>query len=146
MPALQSVEPRCQWFHTCHRDGSLAPRLALQSISVVFGALVGLRLRLCRHPHFGDPSSSICGWGVYPLAYCVASVFSWFVCLAVSLFVPGDARVSREPVDRGFDAVGTEGPSMLVDCSCKLLPWPWVQVIRSLFFGGLLLNLCCRIF
>jgi len=42
-------------------------------------------------------------------------------------FIPGDARVSSIPVDRSGDAVGMEGPIVLVDCSCQFLPWPWVN-------------------
>jgi hypothetical protein len=65
----------------------------------MFGALVSLPLRLRRCPPFGDPSSFVRGRGVYLLAYCVASAFWCLVCLAVGLFVPGDARVSRDPVE-----------------------------------------------
>jgi len=48
--------------------------------------------------------------------YCVASVFLCFVCLAFSLLVPGDARMSRDPVDHDFDAVVAKGPGILVNC------------------------------
>jgi len=128
MLGLQSGEPRCEWFHSCHQDGSLVPCSALQSISVVFGALVGLPLCLCCRPPFRDHSSSIHSRGIYLPTYCLASVFFCLVCLVVSLFVTGDTRVSPDPVHCSFDAVGADGPSMLVDRFCKMLPWPWVQV------------------
>ena len=40
------------------------------------------------------------------------------VCLPVSLTVPRDAHVSLHSVNRGLDAMGAEGPSMLIDCTC----------------------------
>jgi len=46
MPGLQSVEPSGQRLHACHRDRSLGPRLALESVAEVLAALVGLPLRL----------------------------------------------------------------------------------------------------
>ena len=45
VPGLQSVEPGGQRFYACHRDRSLGPRLALESVAEVLGALVGLPLR-----------------------------------------------------------------------------------------------------
>jgi hypothetical protein len=61
-----------------------------------------LRLRHCRHLPFGDPSCSIRCGGVYPLASFEVSFSTCCVCLAVSLCIPGDARVSQHnliPVD-----------------------------------------------
>ena len=118
MPALQPVEPCCQKYHACHWDGSLAPSFALQSISVMFEVLVGLPLSLLRRPPSQDAFSSIRGQFVDTLAYCVASVWTCHVCLAVSLIVPGNARVPWDPADSGFDAVGAEGPSTRFDCPC----------------------------
>jgi hypothetical protein len=34
-------------------------------------------------------------------------------------------------MDHDFNAVGTKGPSMLVDCFFQLLPWPCVQLTSS---------------
>jgi len=44
--------------------------------------------------------------------------------------MPGYAGVSRDPVGHDVDALGVEGPCMLVECSCSLLPSPLVQVRR----------------
>jgi len=74
-------------------------------------------------------SGSICGRGVYPLAYSVFSVGSCLVWLAVGLFLPRDAWATRNPVDLDFYAVAVAEYSGIVDNhSCKLLPWRWVQV------------------
>jgi len=45
---LQSVESGCQWLHTIHWDGSLAPSFAFQPVAVMFAAFVGLPLSLRR--------------------------------------------------------------------------------------------------
>ena len=46
MPGLQSVEPSGQRLYACHRDRSLGPCLALESVAEVLAAPVGLPLRL----------------------------------------------------------------------------------------------------
>ena len=45
---LQSVESGCQWLHTIHWNGSLAPSFAFQPVAMMLTALVGLPLSLCR--------------------------------------------------------------------------------------------------
>jgi hypothetical protein len=117
MPADQSVEHLCRCLYLCHWNGLLAPSLAIQSISGMFEALVGLPLCLRRRPPFTDPSRSSLGQGEYSLPYCVTSVVSYIVRLMVGLFVPGNAHMFWGPVDLGFDAVGAVGHSMVVNCS-----------------------------
>jgi hypothetical protein len=46
VPGLQSVEPSGQRLYACHRDRSLGPRLAHESVAEVLAASVGLPLRL----------------------------------------------------------------------------------------------------
>ena len=118
MPAHQSIEPCSQWLHACHWDGSVASGIALQRIAVVLGAPLSLPHCLCRRSSFRDMSGSIRGRSVYMLTYCVPSTFSCLICVAVGLFVPRDASVPRDPVDHDVDAVGMEGPTMLVNCFC----------------------------
>jgi len=54
VPGLQSLEPSGQQLYACHRDRSLGPCLALESVAEVLAAPVGFPLRLgccsCRLP------------------------------------------------------------------------------------------------
>jgi len=130
MSTLQLVILCCQWSHSRHWDGSLAPSFAHQSMAVVFRALDGLPLCLCRNYPSDDPTSTIRGWDVYSLASCVASVILCLMWVRVSQIVSVNAKVSQDTVDLGFNAVGAEGPGTLIDCSCWCLPRAWVQVRR----------------
>jgi len=130
MPGLHSVESGGQRLHTCHRDRSLGPHLALESVAEVLAALVGLPLHLPYGPSLGDSSSPVRGLGVWMLYHCAAACVMCQVGLTVCLLVPGDAGVFRAPVDRGCDAAGegTQCPS--VDLPRKSLPSAWLQVCR----------------
>jgi hypothetical protein len=46
LPRLESVEPGSQRLHACHRNGSLGPCLALESVAEGLAALIGLPLCL----------------------------------------------------------------------------------------------------
>jgi len=46
VPGLQWVEPSGQRLYACHRDRSVGPCLALESVAEVLAAPVGLPLRL----------------------------------------------------------------------------------------------------
>jgi len=59
MPGLQSVEPGGQQFHVCHRDRSLGPHLALESVAEEHATLVGLQLCLRCRPSLGDQSTPV---------------------------------------------------------------------------------------
>ena len=131
MPGLQLVEPGGQRFYACHRDRSLGPRLALESVDEVLAALVGLPLRLSCRPSFGDSSSPVRGRAVWPLYHCTPACVSGQVGLTVCFFVSGDAGVSRYQVDLGRDAVGEEIPRPSVDPPRQSLPWARLQVCRS---------------
>jgi hypothetical protein len=75
MPALQSIEPSCQWIHACHWDRSLASGFAFQTISVDFGVLVGIQIGLyCHQPwrHQFCSNIHLC-WS--SRVYCLSSVF-----------------------------------------------------------------------
>jgi len=117
IPPLQSVKACCQWFHTCHWDQYYPPGSAHQSISVLLEAVVSLPLRLWGFPPLGDLSSTICGWCVNLLVYCLTVVSSCVASLMASIFVPRDGRVSWDVVDHDFNALGGESLIMLIDCS-----------------------------
>ena len=74
VPGLQSVEPGCQWLHTIHWDGSLAPSFAFQPVAVMIAAFVGLPLRLCRRLRFWYSSGPIRRRSVYAFSYCACPV------------------------------------------------------------------------
>jgi hypothetical protein len=46
----------------------------------------------------------------------------------VNVFVSGDAEVSRDPEDGGFDAVGEESPHSFVHPRRQLLPWAQLKM------------------
>jgi hypothetical protein len=45
-PGLLSVQPSAQWHYACHRDRSLGPHLAVESVAEVLAAPVCLPLGL----------------------------------------------------------------------------------------------------
>ena len=135
MSGLQSVEPGGQRFHACHRDRSLGPHLALESVAEVRAALVGLPLRLHCRPALGDSSSPVRARGVWPLFHCASARVLGQVALTVFFFISGDAGVSREPVDLSCNAVGKETPRPSVDPPSQSLRWARPQVCRKWHSG-----------
>jgi hypothetical protein len=83
-PSLQMI--------SCVSSGRISCSPPCTSVQTHSGALVGLPLCDFRHHLLGDQLSSICGRGVYPALYGVASFFSSIDCLVVSLVDPGHAQ------------------------------------------------------
>jgi len=89
MPWPESAEHGSQQLYACHRDRSLGPCLALESVPEVLAALVGLTLSLSCWSSLGDSSSPIQGRCLWPLYHCASTCVSGQVYLRVCFFFPG---------------------------------------------------------
>ena len=132
MPGLRSVEPGCQWLHTVHWDGSLAPSFAFQSVAVMFAAFFCLPLAFAA-VFTSEIRLALFAAEVYIRSRTVPALRPSRArfCLAVCFLIPGDASVSRDPVDLCFNTGLAKSPRARVDPPGERLPWPRFQVLRS---------------
>jgi len=130
-PDNRSVEPSGQRLYAGHRNRSFGPRLALASVAEVLVTRVGIPPRLSSRPLLWDSSSHVQGRGVWPLDNCASACISGQVCQMVTVFVSGDAGVSRDSVDLGCNGVCQETRRPSVRPRWQMLRWARPQVCCS---------------
>jgi len=126
MPTHVFVERGNLRLHTCYRNRSLGPHLALESVPAVFVALVGLPLCFGCWLHLGDLFHSVRGRGVWTPYPCVSTRMSGQGWLALPLFICKDAGAFPDLVNLSYDVMDDENPLSLIDVSYLTLFWAWL--------------------